>query len=555
MSGGKTKRFRSMPLTFTLLMGTVIAACSNSGGADDSKKNTETVAPGATPTSEASAKANQPRTKLKMFMGDSGIPHPDGTDPSDNPFIRIVEDYANVDLDMDVPSYQDFQTKFNLLLSSGQLPDIVHTWFIEETDQRAREGAFIDLKKYYDSSPQVQKYVTPEMMELAKDKVSGNYWRIPMASQNTPQGAGIVARYDLVMKYNNNKWPETIEEWVNMMRTMKKAEPDSIILSNRVSGDYTLSYGGTPIFNLFGAAPYTYRVDGGKAVSTFTLPEYRAAVELYKQLYDEGIVDKEFAVNDNAKYYEKVKNKNVLWEYNSADQYVPSGVAKKPEDQTKEWLWAPPLKTYPSVVKDAKYTRPYRWMPIAGHGVYISAKSKDPERAWKAIEGFASDELHEAIFWGKEGETYNVKDGKRVPIAEKLSDKSRSWSLHLAFIFGFADGMDVTKAQAEMVRDPKELERMSGAMEMLNDQAMETGIGLDNFIVLSDEAAKKRPDEVKFISKATVEAIMGKITMQEFDQRVQEFQKKFGFIYDEYTKYLTEHKNELLKAGVKEAGW
>jgi len=66
------------------------------------------------------------RVTLHMFMGNSGVPHPEGLDPNDNWFCKIIEDYANVDLIYEVPAYQDFVTKLNLLLASGNLPDIVH---------------------------------------------------------------------------------------------------------------------------------------------------------------------------------------------------------------------------------------------------------------------------------------------------------------------------------------------------------------------------------------------------------------------------------------------
>ena len=87
-----------------------------------------------------------------MFMGNSGVPHPADVDPSSNWAIDVVEELANVDLILEVPNYQDFATKINLLLASGNLPDIIHGWQKADLENAADAGAFIDHKPYYDNS-------------------------------------------------------------------------------------------------------------------------------------------------------------------------------------------------------------------------------------------------------------------------------------------------------------------------------------------------------------------------------------------------------------------
>lgn len=539
----RKKKTLSVLMASLLVSGVVAAGCSS---------KSEPPSSAASPTP---AKTEEKRIKMSMFMNNSGLAFTDGVDPSNNPFLNIIKDYANVDLEMEVPNYSDFKTKFNLMLSSGNLPDLVHTVYPDETNQRADEGAFLDLKAFYDKSPLIQKYITPQMMELAKSS-SGHNYRIPMSWATVPQGDGVIVRYDLVVKYNGGKWPETVEEWIELLRKIKKAEPDSLPMSNRVINENAITYSGVPIFYWYGAKPYSYRIESGKAVSTFTLPEYKAAVEVMKQLYDDGILDKEFATNDGAKWTEKKKNRNILFEVNSADQVIPSGVAKAPEDATKETQIAPPLKKYPAVLKDIKYVQPKKQYPINTHGIYISAKTKDKDRAWKVIEGFASDKLHDAIFWGKEGEDFKVEDGKKIPIDGKgLSDPNRRYALSLALIFGFNDRKEPSIAAAQKVMDKNEFQRRIDGMKILEDTAQATGLALESFVTLSTDASSKKAESNQFISTATIEAIMGKITMQQFDQRVDEYKKKYGFIYDEYTKYMNANKDQLKKLGVKEIEW
>ncbi|RAV21066.1 hypothetical protein [Paenibacillus contaminans] len=541
----KKKKALSVSLAAVLSASVLVAGCGKTEGETGASDGKEP------------ANKQQEKIKLSMFMSNSGLKHPDGIVPNENEFINIIKDYANVDLDLEVPNAADEATKLNLLLASANLPDILHSRSIEATYDAARQGAFIDLQKYYDKSPIVQKYITPEMMELAKDPQTGKLWRIPMSTAQAPQGYGNVVRMDLLKKYNEGKMPESVEEWVDVLRKLKKAEPESVPLSNRVIGDYGFSYGGNVVFQWFGVRPYNFRVEDGKVINEFRTPEFKAAVELLKQLYGEGILDKEFAAKDAAKYGVDLTQKNTLLYSDTTEQLIGTATGRlaNPDLKNQQLIMAPPLKKLPSVVKDAKYLEAKRSVPINTHGIYISSKSKDPDRAWKVIEGFASDQLRESIFWGKEGETYTVKDGKRVPDTAKLNDPKRYWSLQLAIVFGFSDGQEVKQAKLAQVAEPEHYKALMDSQIAADKNALKTGFGVTSFIDLPNDLSKKLPDSRMYITQAAVEAIMGKITMDEFDNRVKGYVEKYGAIDDFYTKEMNGRKDELRKKGVVEVDW
>ncbi len=341
-----------------MLVGLVAAGCSK-----DNSDNEKTDQPSSAATAEPTeAPTAEPRVEISMFMGDSGLPQPEGVSPEDNKFINIVEDKANVDLKLDVPASGDFPTKFNLMMASGQLPDIVQTYLVDDAYKSAREGAFIDLKAYYDNSPQVQKYISKEMMEFSKDPVSGKYWRIPMAWAAGPQGSGAhMMRGELIDKYNNGVWPTSVEEWIAFFRVVKKEIPDAIIMSNAVSGDYVIGVCANVIYYWYVSLPYQWRIQDGKVIPNVLLPEYREATIVMRDLYKEGLLDPEFATTDGTKYNEKVINNTVLLQINSSDQIAPGAAYYKTEKSLPahakdvKWLFAPPLSNPPKVLKDKKY--------------------------------------------------------------------------------------------------------------------------------------------------------------------------------------------------------
>ncbi|MFK7695009.1 extracellular solute-binding protein [Paenibacillus sp. HJGM_3] len=548
----KGQQWGRLALAAPLLVAVAASGCSKGGG---SGSGVSTSTATATATATAAAEKKENKIDVSFYYSDAGLGHPNGVDPSDNFLVNIIEKKANVDLKVEVPQYADFATKYNLMLSSGKLPDLVYTTVFDTTMQAARDGAFIDLKKYYDKSPAVQKVISPEMMEAAKDPKTGKYFRIPLPMDKTPQGAGVIARYDLLQKYNGGKWPESVDEWLDVMRKQKKENPNAIPMANRASGDNVFGFGGLVVFNWYGANPYGFRVTGGKIVPNVVLPEYRAAVDVMRTMYKEGLLDPEFATSDGAKFSQRVNNNEVLVYYNAADQIAPS---KANKDIGREVLFAPELKKYPQELADPKYT--YTGLAAPAHptfGMYISSQAKDPDRVWRVIEAFASPELREAIFWGQEGDTYTVKDGKRIPNAEKLADPNRRWVKNLALLFGYTDGQEVTRATQDLqIADPAYIQRFYDSQKPLAQRAEKAGYTTFTGYVEPDDALKKTSEIKQEINRFTTAAIIGKISMEEFDREVKEWERKYRSLkYDPLQKYMDANKESLRKEGFKMVDW
>ncbi|MDF2648938.1 MAG: hypothetical protein K0Q73_4743, partial [Paenibacillus sp.] len=411
-------------------------------------------------------------------------------------------------------------------------------------------------------SPALQKIVTPQMMELGKDPTSGKYFRIPMAYDKGPQGGGLMIRYDLVQKYNGGKYPGTVEEYIELMRKIKKADPTSIPFSFRVIGDNMFAYGGAIIFGMYGInTPYDYRIEGGKVIPNVMTAEFKEAVKVMRDLYAEGILDPEFATTDGAKYFPKLADKNVLMQWNTTDQVLPwqvsmTAASATPGQKTQIWSFAPPLTKYPSVLKDRKYAIAGQGSPISGHGLYIPTSNKNPDRTFRVIEALASEKLKDAMFWGDEGDTYTVKDGKKVANPDKMSAEEHTWKRQYAFILGYTDGQDAQNANFEAKLGKEVYTQISNDMKVLAKEAEAIGLaGMPGYAEPAD-VLKKNAEIMQAINKFTTEAIMGRITMAEMDTAILAWEKNFRALkYDPIQKHLDANKDALIKSGFKKAGW
>jgi ABC-type glycerol-3-phosphate transport system substrate-binding protein len=502
---------------------------------------------------------------LRLFMGNSGVPHPPGVNPSDNPYINYVKKYAGVNLEVEVPGYEDFATKASLMLASGNIPDVVHSYLLNDMTKAADSGLFLDLTGYYNKSAVMKKLITPEMLGFVKSPSGHNYY-MPMR-WDAPPGWGNYARSDLVMQYNNGKWPESVDEWIALLRTIKRAIPDSIPITAQTNPNGTFGYGDT-LWIYYGVEPFGYpygsRIQDGKIVPDFILPEYRAAVEMWRTLYSEGILDREYATNDGPKRIQRVlDNSVVLLSDYGGNQILPNidGVAAQGKPYT--FAVTPPLKTYPSVLRDPKYANMvYKPLPVLvgpnfAHGMYVGAGSKYPDKAWKVIEAFATPEFFDLITWGQQGIQYTVANGKRVPNYTALNDPNHTWALHLSILWGFPSytGSDVKMAAFESRLGAERFKTANDSLAIWKQAAEANGYDRSNFLPPIDEVNKKNGDSTAFIAEATDQAVMGKITMQEFDDRVAQYKTTYQGMYDLLTQQFQQMKDTLLKNGVKSASW
>lgn len=518
-------------------------------------------------TKEGGAAAE--RVKLTMFMNNSGVPQPNGVDPSDNWALKIVEDCANVDLVMEIPAYADVATKLNLLLASGNLPDIVHGTLVNEMALAADAGAFLDLKKYYDQSAQMKKWVSPVAMELAASN-AGKWWAVPMVSQGVDAGRSNLLRWDLLVKYNGGKSLETVEDYVKWLKWIKDTIPGSIPLSSRnnpANGQIFINGAGLMTYYVGTSGPFGSRIQDGKFISNLYLPEMKEAVKLYRQLYADGILDKEFATQPADQYFTKVTNQNVALQTNNIDQLVPGYGTFFENGKLKEaqkgalWVFAAPLKTYPSVLKDQKYTWDMNWGPIVGHRVAISTKSKYPDRAWKVLECFTSDALRNVYAYGREGKEFTMKDGQRVLTpGSKLNKRNiedpdeQYWTINLNFIMGFWP----TEARywvAQQQVPAEDWKRVYDSSRPLHEWALKNGPGFSNFIKTPAEISKVSTEMSALTSAIVSKTIIGEYSLEDWDSQVKAFKDKYGFVDDTWTKLITEKKADLIKFGAVSVNW
>ena len=547
----------------------------------DNDNNNASNSPSATPSTSASASpsgstgaqsekdinAGKEKVKLSMILCSSGLSIPDGIDINNNAWTDAIKEWANVDLDIDQPLYADYDQKLQLRISAADLPDIVHcigTSYTTTAPQAARDGAFVDLTDYYANSRNVKNVISAEQMEWVKESTTGKNFFIPMRYEGLPQGEWLIARWDLVEKYNNGAWPKTTPEWIALFEKIKQEMPDAMVLSNRLQkAGYALSYGGRVIYKLYGLSGpsgggFVWDYDNQKIEHEFVTPEYKAATKVMKDLYEKGVLDKEFATTE--KWFDNKKTKNIVAEANAGNQVALTKTvyADYPEGNSQVWKMADPLTEFPAEVRYPEVAYGTKTNGLSGHAMYISSACKNPDRAFDVLEVMASEEFRDLCAWGTEGFSYTMEGDEKVPIAEvtKLDPTDPGvfrWQRQFLTIWGFPSSRPYDEAVAKLA-DEEFTNSQIESTKAVNDIVDALSISPTSLTgyVPSENVTRKSTESKAEMSTITCNYIMGKMSDADFDKAIADWQAEYGFIADEFSEYVNSFDKAKAEAmGVK----
>ncbi|MGN7165366.1 extracellular solute-binding protein [Paenibacillus cellulositrophicus] len=235
---------------------------------------------------------------------------------------------------------QSWKDKFNILLASGQIPDIFPI-DANETDMAmwADQGiiASVSTDEIKQTMPNYAKAL--EAVDAGAWDVGfykGKNWGIPKV---WPAGnEGFIPGYNegWLKKIGHNEPPKTLEELEDVLTKFVNNDPDG----NGKKDTYGLSGRGklpaqmfTSVFSAYGVSPYQFKLGAdGKVVWGGITEETRAALKLLNKWYKGGLIDPEFITTDNNELNTKFAGQkigmvdNMKW----GNFYKESGFITKP---------------------------------------------------------------------------------------------------------------------------------------------------------------------------------------------------------------------------------
>lgn len=281
----------------TLCLTTIGLSMISGCGSD---KNESTMA--ATKSGETVASETKKAEPTKItFMTNSFEAE---TIPEDSELFKKLEEYCNVDLTMQFIPSTTYQEKMNITLASGNLPDIMLV--PDKTAsiiQAAQVGAFWELGDKLKDYPNLSQMLPDVLNNSSIDgKIYGLY-RERVYARN-----GISYRKDWLTNVGMTE-VKSLDDFYNMLYKFTYEDPDKngaqdtygmAVSKFRGPFDITATW--------FDAGNGWVVTEEGSLQPTFMTKGYLENLDFWKKMYDNKVINQDFAVLDSAKWTDDLVN-------------------------------------------------------------------------------------------------------------------------------------------------------------------------------------------------------------------------------------------------------
>lgn len=401
-----------MKSRFLLLVGLllllVLAACGGNSEETDTAESTEQQEDNE--SSEASGKDGEATSVHIMSHFFSPTP------PSkDNEVEKKIEEATNTDLTIDWVSANNYEDRFNVVLSSGELPDLmlVPDPFSPVFRQAAQQGAFWDVGPYIDEYPNLKEHIEEIAWELTA--MDGKQFAIPRP-RPTEGDSFFILRNDWLANVGLEK-PTTSDELYEVMRAFTYDDPDGNGEDDTVGFVGYVNEDGMGAFGvfeeIFNGINGEWGLQGDKLEHRIFHPGTREALEFLANAYKDGLISQDFASLQisQAKDIFMAEDAGIMTDKSGALQQFYDQISQiNPEFQFKDLL---PLTS----------VNEYNPKGSGFSGANAIPKSV-PEDKMKKILGMIDRWMEEDVFvlhkQGIEGTHHTVEDGEVVVNSEKM---------------------------------------------------------------------------------------------------------------------------------------
>lgn len=335
--------------------------------------------------------------------------------------IRTIEEYTNTKLDIVWAPNPSYDEKVNTTLASGNLPQVM----LVAEDRADNIVSAVKAQAFWEVGPYLKDYpnLTRAIDDIRRYNASheGKLYSVP--STRGLSESALIYRKDWLDNVGL-KPPQTIDELYEMMKAFTQNDPDK----NGKNDTFGLIEWGADGSSLFTqlkywfGAPNQWADRDGKLVPEFMTAEYKAAMDFMRKLYQEKLINPDFAVTNQNQMLDYI-NKGKAGGYPGAFAQFSNG-------------WLNPLtQANPQAKLDFLYKirspdGKFRKSAAGGYnGAFMFPKSSvKTEAQLKRILAFfdqiAGDNMRTLIKLGIEGKHYQLENGKpKIINPQQFSDE------------------------------------------------------------------------------------------------------------------------------------
>lgn len=314
------------------------------------------------------------------------------------------------------PTATNSKETFNIMLVSGNLPDIIHG-SKDDMNKAALQGALVpldDLIKQH--APHLKKFLDDnDWVRKGSVASDGKLYYIPFVADGEAS-SGFFIRKDWLDKLGL-PFPKTVDEYYKTLTAFKHQDPNGNGLKDEIPYFNRNKAGVIELAQLFGARSVWYEQDGKVHFGKYE-KEYKTAMSNIAKWYKEGLIDNEI-------YTRGSKARDVLlgnntggsthdW-FGSTASYNDTVKKSVPSIQFVPFM--PPADINGKVKEEQ--SRPL----LVARGWGISSANKHAVETMKYFDFWFTEEGRRLNNFGLEGTHYNMVNGKPIFKDEVLKNE------------------------------------------------------------------------------------------------------------------------------------
>lgn len=349
--------------------------------------------------------ASKDKIELKVHL----ITKETGVFKDEWPIFKKAGELTNVSLKGTLPkTTTDEVQAFNLMIASGDIPDIVQTNNVNFF-KYGSEGAFEPLDELINkNAPNLKKFFeeNPDVKKVAAGP-DGKIWFIPFILDGDAQ-SGWFIREDWLNKLGL-KQPKTVDEYYEVLKAFRDKDPNGNGKKDEIPYFHrSPELGISDLFVFWKAEKAFFEKDGKVKFGPYE-EEYKTALENISKWYAEGLIDKEIFTRGG-------KARDILLSANtggSTHDWFASTANYNDMLKSKINGFSFEPITPPAGV-DGIVREATKRVRAKNFGWGISSKNKHKVETIKYFDFWFSVEGRRMANFGIEGDTYTMKDGKPI---------------------------------------------------------------------------------------------------------------------------------------------
>lgn len=342
-----------------------------------------------------------------------------------DPVAQTITEKTGVTLKMDYPADSN-DSRIELMVATGEYPDFVFAK--GSVSALIRNDALIDMSDLIDEyGPNIKKLYGDEYENLRYSSEDSSIYQLcsDKVQEETLETSGTAQLQWAVLQENQYRVPYTLEEYTQMIRDYMEKYPmingkPAIGISIVCSDWHWYTMLSNPSGYMNGSADNGQWIVDDEKQEVYYKHAADGQKEYYKwlnEMYNEGILDPEFATQTHEDYILKVAEGRVLglldeeWDYTSAE------ISLRADGQEEHTYAGLPV----TIDRSVKCPSLKQQNLAVGWGIGITKSCKDPVRAVRFLDWLCSDEAQILLNWGIEGvDYYYDENGKRCITEEDL---------------------------------------------------------------------------------------------------------------------------------------